>query len=48
MFERCESCPIAELCLYNRRPQDTCADMVSKYNAGLLLPVEAFEKSSMQ
>ena len=47
MFERCNECPIKDICGYNRRPGDTCETMVNRYNAGLLLPLEAFKESAM-
>lgn len=45
MFERCKTCPIFELCMYNKREYDSCSDMIHRYNNGLLLPVEAFNNS---
>lgn len=39
-------CPLKEFCLTQKHDYETCADMVSKYNAGLLLSPE-FVKNSV-
>lgn len=44
-MDRCNQCPLAAYCIYQKQSWDSCADMVSKYNAGLLLPPAYFEKS---
>lgn len=43
-----ESCCLVEHCVTQKHEYDSCVDMVSKYNAGLLLPPEYIKKSSMQ
>ena len=43
----CENnkCPLFQYCLTQKHEWETCADMVSRYNAGLLLPPAYVEKS---
>lgn len=36
----CENCPLIEFCLTQKSEWESCNDMVSRYNAGLLLPPE--------
>lgn len=40
-------CLLQEYCLTQKHEYDSCADMVSKYNSGLLLPPEYIKNSSM-
>lgn len=47
-MERCNTCPLKDYCVNQKRAHDSCADMVSKYNAGLLLPPSILKNNLMQ
>lgn len=38
-------CVLGDYCITQKKSYESCADMVSRYNAGLLLPPNHFEKS---
>lgn len=41
-------CSMYEYCLTQKHDYETCADMVSRYNAGLLLAPEYVKNSAFQ
>ena len=43
---KCENCPLIEFCLTQKHDWESCADMVFRYNAGLLLSPEYIAKSA--
>jgi hypothetical protein len=46
IYERCKTCPLYRYCITQKKDHDSCADMVSRYNANLLIPPELIENSS--
>ena len=39
-------CPLKEFCLTQKHEYESCADMVSRYNAGLLISPEYINQSA--
>lgn len=41
----CNDCPLLPYCLTQKAEHESCNDMMSRYNAGLLMPPEMVERS---
>lgn len=43
-MQTCEVCPLYRYCLTQKAEYESCADMVLRYNAGLLLSPELIKE----
>lgn len=47
IYNRCDYCPIQELCMLSKKSYETCVDFVNRYNNGLTIPLDIIKQSPM-